>query len=450
MPYVKIEGWDPGTGTNIGLNVSWTIDDYGGGFHYVWSTASSYGGFAPPIYLTNVNGKVQIFLATTYGYCYYPRLKISAYANGYGESASWFTGWQIVDSAKTGTDQTLVPYTNQFGGSLNINGTVSATSMFATGTVGANTVSATSTVMGKQLISTGMVRAGVYTPGSSPITNNGYFSATANCYLSQNAYVPYTLNGGTPVDKWLPWGTTSQYGSAVVVKTSGMSGTALNVAVDTTIAYYSDTLNFTDLFTITTAGKTGIGSTNPKELLQVNGNIATSGNNKGYRFNTYYNGGNKFLASGYGAALTFDSTGTLQFAHSSASCSADGAVTLNNVFAITKNGKVGINTSTPSEALTVNGVVLSQKVKVTQSGWADYVFKPDYELRPLVKVEEFIRQNGHLPETPTEKEVKDNGADIGDTQVLLLKKVEELTLYIIEQQKQIELMQKEIRELKKN
>ncbi len=98
-------------------------------------------------------------------------------------------------------------------------------------------------------------------------------------------------------------------------------------------------------------------------------------------------------------------------------------------------GYVGIGTTAPQSLLAVEGTITSQKVVVTQTGWADYVFQPSYQLLPLKDLEKFIRTNRHLPELPTTAEVDKQGDDLGANQVALLKKVEELTLYIIEQDK---------------
>ncbi len=67
---------------------------------------------------------------------------------------------------------------------------------------------------------------------------------------------------------------------------------------------------------------------------------------------------------------------------------------------------------------------------------------------PLQELEQYIRQNRHLPEIVTAKEVEEKGADIGDNQAALLKKIEELTLYLIEQQKELKSLRQEIAELK--
>jgi len=117
---------------------------------------------------------------------------------------------------------------------------------------------------------------------------------------------------------------------------------------------------------------------------------------------------------------------------------------------VADNGNVGMGVYFPDEKLTVNGNIRSKKVKVTQTGWADYVFHPDYRLRPLSDVERYIQQNNHLPEVPSAADVEKDGIDLGDTQATLLKKIEELTLYLIAQNKKLELLEKELQQLKKS
>jgi hypothetical protein len=112
------------------------------------------------------------------------------------------------------------------------------------------------------------------------------------------------------------------------------------------------------------------------------------------------------------------------------------------------NGNVGIGTTNPSSLLAVNGTVTSKKVKVTQSGWGDYVFHSTYRLRPLPEVEKFIQQYHHLPEIPSAEEIEKDGLDLGDNQSAVVVKIEELTLYIINLSKEVEALKKELRELK--
>lgn len=87
--------------------------------------------------------------------------------------------------------------------------------------------------------------------------------------------------------------------------------------------------------------------------------------------------------------------------------------------------------------LAVDGKLVAKSCYVTLSDWADTVFEPGYALRSLSEVEKFYLENKHLPEIPTEKEVIENGVDVGEMNKLLLKKVEELTIYVVELQKQI-------------
>jgi hypothetical protein len=96
--------------------------------------------------------------------------------------------------------------------------------------------------------------------------------------------------------------------------------------------------------------------------------------------------------------------------------------------------------------------IRTEKVKVdvaTANGWADYVFKKDYRLRTLEEVEKHIAEKGHLPNIPSATEVEKNGINLGEMDVKLLEKIEELTLYSIEQNKQLQNQSEEIRELKK-
>jgi hypothetical protein len=94
-------------------------------------------------------------------------------------------------------------------------------------------------------------------------------------------------------------------------------------------------------------------------------------------------------------------------------------------------------------SLAVNGSAIFTKAVVKlNSAWPDYVFTPDYKMPKLDSLESFINSNGHLPGIPTAGDVKKNGIDLGENQALLLKKIEELTLIVIEQNKRIENQQK--------
>ncbi|MEM7041032.1 MAG: hypothetical protein AAF570_28975, partial [Bacteroidota bacterium] len=100
-------------------------------------------------------------------------------------------------------------------------------------------------------------------------------------------------------------------------------------------------------------------------------------------------------------------------------------------------GKVGIGTTEPDYKLDVCGDVRAEEIKV-QAGWCDYVFEPDYDLRPLEEVDAYIRAHKHLPNIPPASEVESEGLELGDMQTRMMEKIEELTLYVIELKKEIE------------
>lgn len=109
---------------------------------------------------------------------------------------------------------------------------------------------------------------------------------------------------------------------------------------------------------------------------------------------------------------------------------------------IDQAGNVGIGTTNPREALSVNGNIRSKQVTVELANWPDYVFKKGYQLPSLQEVKAYIDQNQHLPGIPSEQQITKEGLNLGEMNKLLMKKVEELTLYLIEkdqkERKQIE------------
>lgn len=114
-----------------------------------------------------------------------------------------------------------------------------------------------------------------------------------------------------------------------------------------------------------------------------------------------------------------------------------------------KDNMVGIGTSNPSSLykLSVAGGIRAQSIKV-ESGWSDFVFKPDYKLLSLEELDSYIKTNGHLPDIPSENEVKESGVDLGDMTSKLLQKIEDLTLYVISQNSEIQQLKKDNNNLK--
>jgi len=123
---------------------------------------------------------------------------------------------------------------------------------------------------------------------------------------------------------------------------------------------------------------------------------------------------------------------------------------------ITSSGYVGIGTTIPDAKLAVNGQVHATEVRVTTNvPGPDYVFEKDYKLSSLEEIKNYIDQNKHLPEVPSAKEMEKNGVQLGEMNMLLLRKIEELTLYVIDLKKenetaktQMKIMKSEIDQLK--
>lgn len=141
-------------------------------------------------------------------------------------------------------------------------------------------------------------------------------------------------------------------------------------------------------------------------------------------------------------------TGVLQFFTAGQDKIAFGWGNTNNfiekISFYTGSGQVGINTTNVGGYhLAVNGNIRSKEV-VVESGWADYVFDNKYQLLPLGQLETFIQQYKHLPNIPSAKQVEEEGLHLGDTQKRMMEKIEELTLYILQLNKRIEELEKNI------
>jgi len=158
------------------------------------------------------------------------------------------------------------------------------------------------------------------------------------------------------------------------------------------------------------------------------------------------------MSGSYGNSLQF-------WAYDNIGCVSGGMcasrLTLMDNGNIITGGKIGIGLSdavtklaaSPSdELLTVNGTIHAKEVKVDLTGsLADYVFNSNYTLMPLCKVEQYVKTNSRLPELPSAEEVKRNGLSLGEMQNKLLQKIEELTLYVIGQQKKIDELEQRLK-----
>ncbi|QIK60183.1 hypothetical protein G7050_10215 [Dysgonomonas sp. HDW5A] len=123
------------------------------------------------------------------------------------------------------------------------------------------------------------------------------------------------------------------------------------------------------------------------------------------------------------------------------------------------SGNVGIGTETPTQKLDVNGnirgnhlyangTVFANEVKVEATKWSDFVFDKEYKLLPLEDVKAHIEEHKHLPDVPSEKQVLEEGINVAEMQAKLLQKIEELTLYVIQQDAKNKALEQEMKELK--
>lgn len=181
--------------------------------------------------------------------------------------------------------------------------------------------------------------------------------------------------------------------------------------------------------TINLNGNVGIGTSTPTgslELVKLNSNLV---------FDLNTNGISKIISKGWNASIdihTFQINGTENF----------------NQLNLNSNGNVGIGTTNPTSKLTVAGNINSREVKVTVDAGADFVFENGYNLPSLESVDKFIKQNKHLPEIASASEMQKDGINLSEMNIKLLQKIEELTLYSIDQNKKIEAQAKEIESLK--
>lgn len=108
------------------------------------------------------------------------------------------------------------------------------------------------------------------------------------------------------------------------------------------------------------------------------------------------------------------------------------------------SGNIGIGTNTPGYRLDICGTARAKEV-IVETGWCDFVFADDYHLRPLSEVEAYIDEHHHLPEIPPASEVEDNGLKLAEMNKKMMLKIEELTLYVIELQKELDTLKEEVK-----
>ena len=184
----------------------------------------------------------------------------------------------------------------------------------------------------------------------------------------------------------------------------------------------------------TNSGNIGAGIVEPREKLDVNGSIIVKdGHNLSW--GNKYGAGIPTIAANTASGIYFYPNGS----------------TLGATMKIDKAGNVGIGTSTTgTHKLAVEGSIGARKIKVEAfPNWSDFVFEREYKLPTLKEVENHIKEKGHLKDIPSAIEVKKDGFYLGEMDAKLLQKIEELTLYTIQQEKEIEILKNQKLEVEK-
>ena len=193
---------------------------------------------------------------------------------------------------------------------------------------------------------------------------------------------------------------------------------------------------YTSRMTVRENGNVGIGTANPIEKLDMRGNIYLR---------------NMANVVGGGTSINFSSYDDvhlgpkiysyLEYAGGTSSVSK---LVLSSYYGGYANeltligGNVGIGTPNPTDKLSVNGDIRAKKVTVETLNWPDYVFEKSYKLPTLKETEDYINKNGHLADMPSAAEIEKKGQNLGEINTKLLKKIEELTLHLIEKDKELQ------------
>lgn len=266
-------------------------------------------------------------------------------------------------------------------------------------------------------------------PFAYPPSNIPRFIIDGNGKVGINTYPTatdfLTVNGSTKLSGKVAINTTPSTTDWLTVNgTSNLKG---NTSVLGNLSLYRSTDNSTREINANTllhalVVNANTGSGNGSSIEMYGKDYASDVTRKGsIRFISYGNTGEGFVFINYDPSLS----------------------TWKRTMTITNDNRVYIGNAKPSGQfanykLGVDGDIICKRAVVQITDWADFVFKPDYKLMPLEEVASFIKENKHLPNIPSEKAVMENGMDVSEMNKLLLQKVEELTLYLIELKKENE------------
>ncbi|MBT1699183.1 hypothetical protein KK083_19965 [Fulvivirgaceae bacterium PWU4] len=312
---------------------------------------------------------------------------------------------------------------------LHVNGNILATGSFST---------SGSVTSSGNIASAATISATDFSASTGNFSSAGNFSFLTNgtprlSVLGSNGFVGIGLGATSPSAMLHVNGDvlSTQYTAA-----NGLFNSSGNLSLATNGSARLSVLN--------SNGFVGIGIASPAQMLHINGG------------NIVLDNGTPTLFTGAGDA---DHHHYLRIANSTERANPSGLKTGGILIAdnfdyaapgqndLIVKGKISVGTPlTNTYELAVNGKIGAKDVKIERSSaaWPDYVFATSYRLPSLSEVEKYIQANHHLQDVPSAEEVEKNGHSLGDMDAVLLKKVEELTLYIIEQQKQIDALKQQL------
>lgn len=304
------------------------------------------------------------------------------------------------------------------------------------------TVNAQWTESGSNLTTTDNVGIGISTPNEKFHVKNGNVKFEFDSQFGNDPMVIFE-NDGTNANvrqSFYRWSGNSDLYWGTRFEREASTGFSVQMASTSELGSHS----FIDALTISNNGSVGIGTTLPSfAILQIRGGES----HQLFAVNR---------PDSDVPALYLGNDGTLNAViaanNSDLIFGRDISGSFNEYMRIQNgSGEVAIGTSDFSgdHKLRVEGSIGAREIKVEASDWSDFVFENDYELRTLEEVEQHINANGHLPEIPSEAEVSENGINLGEMDAKLLQKIEELTLYLIEQNKQNKESQMRIERLEK-
>lgn len=318
------------------------------------------------------------------------------------------------------------------------------------------------------IASTAMLSIDIAAQNTYPFPSSGWVGLGTNNPQQQldvvgNIKVSNALYSNLGSHDWgnVHWGLLSnnnmRFGVGLHINETGSN----NVGGDFSIWRYADNGDYlAKCLTIKrNSGFWGIKTDNPQADLQLGDRFTfQDGGWKVIGYNVAWSNSlstNARLVTAPSSFMAFVDNGNIAFFNAPSNTAATNLNDGHYGLILHNSGQVGIGTSYSVTSFSdqatkffVEGGVKARKVKVDQSTWSDYVFYPTYKLLPLNEVESYIKQYQHLPDIPSAAEVEKNGIDLGDTQAALLKKIEELTLYVIDQNKKIEILQQEVKTLK--